>query len=373
MSETELEGAGTLNEIASTENTTLLMNKDTKPHHVEWGEDHINILVEWADKALCYRWLHSKAHAGYSVSNTWYTIPVIIMSTLAGTANFAQDKFPESIRQYATMGIGAINLFSGILTTIQQYLKISELNEAHRVATIAWDKFYRNTKVELAKSPNERIPVIQMMKHCKEEFDRLMETSPPIAEDIIKEFMKTFSTSAEDKLDVEMAKRHNDFVNLKKPEICDALESTRTSVFHPQKIYAGAADAENRKSSITGNDLKAAIKNMDLKHKQKKINSVIAKFNKEKHRDPLVEEIMSELDNKIELDIVKSVLSYNKKLSKANCNSKASDNSKASGNSKASDNSKASGNSKASDNSNTRHLAIDIMSDDETTVSSSNT
>ena len=61
---------------------------------------------------------------------------------------------------------------------------------------------------------------------------------------------------------------------------------------------------------------------MDLKHKQKKINSVIAKFNKEKHRDPLIDEITSELDNKIELDIVKSVLLYNAKKDKNNDNAK---------------------------------------------------
>jgi hypothetical protein len=150
------------------------------------------------------------------------------------------------------------------------------------------------------------------MKHCKEEFDRLMETSPSIAEDIIKEFMKTFSTSVEDSIGIEMTKKHNDFMNLKKPEICDALESTRMSVFNPQKNTA------EKKSSITGHDLKVAIKNMDLKHKQKKINNVIVKFNKEKHRDPLVEEIMSELDNKIELEIVQSFLLYNAKKEKKN-------------------------------------------------------
>ena len=49
--------------------------------HVEWTRDHENILVEWADKAMCYRWLHSKAHQHYARSNMWFTIPVIIMST----------------------------------------------------------------------------------------------------------------------------------------------------------------------------------------------------------------------------------------------------------------------------------------------------
>ena len=150
--------------------------------HIDWTSDHEQILVEWADKAMCYRWLHSKAHQSFAKANAWFTIPVIIMSTTTGTANFAQERLPQEYRGYFSMGVGAVNIFAGILTTIAQFLKISELNEAHRVASIAWDKFYRNTKVELAKSPAERIPVMQMLKHSKEEFDRLMETSPTVSQ-----------------------------------------------------------------------------------------------------------------------------------------------------------------------------------------------
>jgi hypothetical protein len=315
------------------ENIELEEVKQQPQKHIEWGEDHVNILVEWADKALCYRWLHSKAHSVYYTSNTWFTIPVIIMSTVAGTANFAQDKFPESIRPYATMGIGAINLFSGILTTIQQYLKISELNEAHRVASIGWDKFYRNTKVELAKSPNERIPVQQMMKHCKEEFDRLMETSPSIDEYIIKEFMDTFSNTYNIANDNGTSRTQN---NIKMPEICNNLETTRMSVFIPS---AGAnASTTQARNSVTGNDLQDAIKKMDLKTKQKQINQVIERFNKEKLRNPLAHEIMTELDNKIELDVIQSFLLYNAKQSKKN---------------------------KKEMSSSSKHLSIDIMSADE--------
>ena len=29
---------------------------------VEWTREHEVILIEWADKSMCYRWLHSKAH-----------------------------------------------------------------------------------------------------------------------------------------------------------------------------------------------------------------------------------------------------------------------------------------------------------------------
>ncbi len=122
---------------------------------IEWKDEHEKILVDWADKAMCYRWLHSKAHQSFSKANAWFTIPVIILSTITGTANFAQERFGEEYKDMAVMIVGALNLFAGILTTIKQFLNISELNEAHRVSSISWDKFYRNIKVELTKHQQE--------------------------------------------------------------------------------------------------------------------------------------------------------------------------------------------------------------------------
>ena len=77
---------------------------------VEWTQEHEDILIEWADKAMCYRWLHSKAHALFSHLNTWYTIPVIILSTLTGTANFAQDRVPLHLQTYYVMLVGSLNI-----------------------------------------------------------------------------------------------------------------------------------------------------------------------------------------------------------------------------------------------------------------------
>lgn len=122
---------------------------------VEWTQEHEQILIEWADKAMCYRWLHAKANSMYSNLNTWYTIPVIVISTLTGTANFAQERVPIQYQNLFVMIVGGFNILAGIITTIQQFLKITQLNEAHRVSGIAWDKFYRNIKIELAKHPLE--------------------------------------------------------------------------------------------------------------------------------------------------------------------------------------------------------------------------
>ena len=158
----------------------------------EWTNEHEKILIEWGDKAMCYRWLHSRSNMMYSTLNAWYTIPVIIISTVTGTANFAQERVPINYQNYFVMIVGSFNILAGIITTIQQFLKITQLNEAHRVSSIAWDKFYRNIKMELAKHPRERMDVKHMLKICKEEFDRLIETSPDIDRTILKKFKETF-------------------------------------------------------------------------------------------------------------------------------------------------------------------------------------
>ena len=56
---------------------------------------------------------------------------------------------------------------AGILTTIYQYLKISELNESNRVAYLSWGKFYRDVKTELSKHPLDRMRPKELLKLSK--------------------------------------------------------------------------------------------------------------------------------------------------------------------------------------------------------------
>lgn len=254
-----------------------------------WTEHHENILIEWADKATCYRWLHAKSHIDYSRANTWFTIPVIVMSTLTGTANFAQDRFPENVRPAFSSVVGSVNIFAGILTTIQQFLKISEYNEAHRACSISWGKFYRNIKVELAKDPKERTNVKQLIKTQKEEFDRLMEISPPIAEKIIKRFKTEFCDENSPNYDPD----------LKKPEICGALETTKHSVFKEKEAILDSATA----AIFSG-----IAKNLDSRKRKDVVEGIINNFKELKQRYPTPDEVMSEMDNKGSIELIQQIL-----------------------------------------------------------------
>jgi hypothetical protein len=263
-----------------------------KGNEFEWSIDHERILVEWADKAMCYRWLHTKSNSLYATLNAWYTIPCIIISTLAGTANFAQQRVPEEYQGLFTMIVGGVNILGGIISTIQQFLKITQLNEAHRVSSIAWDKFYRNIKIELAKHPKERMHVIQMLKICKEEFDRLMETSPVIPDKIIKQFKGSFKHTA-------------DFDRIFKPEICDVLVSTETfrnPWFNDENKNLLDNQIENMKTIKNLKKRKLNEKNINILNDFKKI------FFNLHHREPLENEIIDNLSDKIDINILKKII-----------------------------------------------------------------
>lgn len=205
---------------------------------VEWTEENEKIMAEWCDIAQCYKWLHNRAHQKYSRQHAWFTIPAITLSTISGTASFAQASLPVAYQVYAPMVIGTLNIFIGILTTIQQYLKISELNEAHRVAAISWDKFSRNIRIELAKSPTERMDCGSFLKMSRQEFDRMMETSPSIPIPIVQEFNGTF----EGKLGSVERKRFDD---LKKPDICNIIETVRTDMYDRTKDMIVPTDSSS--------------------------------------------------------------------------------------------------------------------------------
>ena len=257
-----------------------------------WTVEHEAILIEWADKAMCYRWLHSRANMLYSTLNAWYTIPVIIISTLTGTANFAQDRVPLEYQSYYVMVVGGFNILAGIITTIQQFLKITQLNEAHRVSGIAWDKFYRNVKIELAKHPSERTPVTQMIKLCKEEFDRLMETSPVIPDKIVESFKSHFQNS-------------DNYVKIVKPEICDVLVSTdtfRNSWFNEENTNKKAQEL-----------LMIQSNKENMKHKMNEYNhTTVSEFKKVfynlNNRPPMDSEIIDNLKDKIELSTLLQII-----------------------------------------------------------------
>ena len=51
------------------ETASSVIPNEGSPSNYDWSVDHERILAEWADKAMCYRWLHTRANSLYSYLN----------------------------------------------------------------------------------------------------------------------------------------------------------------------------------------------------------------------------------------------------------------------------------------------------------------
>lgn len=158
-----------------------------------WKKEQEQILKKWADKSLCFKMMHERAYKKYWCLNAWFNIPVIIISTITGTSNFASESFGKKL-SYVTYIIGGFNLFAGILATIGTYTGVAQKLEAHRFSSVAWDKFSRKLQIELSKSRLDRLNAKDFIKQSAEEYDRLIEMSPILPNDIIRWFTNMIET-----------------------------------------------------------------------------------------------------------------------------------------------------------------------------------
>jgi len=158
-----------------------------------WNAECEFLLAEWSEKASCYRWLHGRCEKDYKSWYYGFSIPVIILSTLTGAANVGMDSFvPAESKSMASAIVGGVNIFAGIISTLQNFLKVAELMEAHRIAGVSWGKLQRNIAIELALDPTRRVKQSDFLKLSRAEYDRLIEAGPIIDDGVIKQFNKKF-------------------------------------------------------------------------------------------------------------------------------------------------------------------------------------
>jgi hypothetical protein len=248
------------------------MTEDKNNKNLEWTSYHEAIFMDWCDNAMCYRYLHNNCNRYYHKLHIIFTIPVIFIATITGVANFAQERVPIDYQFYYTIGVGSFNILAGFISTVAQFLKINELNEAHRVSAISWAKLHRNIKIELIKNPKDREPIEIYLKNIKEQYDLLVEISPRISQKEIKEFNKKFKD-----------------VKIVKPEICGSLVSVKDIMY--------------KEDTNKNADLQTVI---NIKERRKsvmnnvKIEGFIQDYWKQHNREATIEEIYDNLGDEVD-------------------------------------------------------------------------
>jgi len=268
---------------------SISMNEEKKLPKI-WHPQQEKILKSWGEAAACYRYMHYQAYCSYKKLSMKFTIPLIIVSTVTGTANFAQETFPPSIQPFVPSAIGGLNLITAIATTIMQFLKINELMEGHRVASVQYGKVSRTIRLELTLPLSERtLNGTNMIENMRTEYDRLIEQSPNVPQKMIDAFEREFPDD-------------NEFF---KPEIMHIQPITPFKAIQENKVITklkdavgGAAKRELKQELDEIRGVKKAVK-ADIERVQERKNEILDL--KDKGLVSLKGDLMKELRRRTEL------------------------------------------------------------------------
>ena len=150
---------------------------------IDWDDSVEKILSELGDEAQINAYLHKKAHEYYTIQNIKYQLPIIILSAVSGTGNFISSNFP-AYQQIIVLAVGGLSIFTSIISSVAQFLKVSQLSESHRMSYLSWEKFHSNIKFQLKKKRGIRENLKEFLSVVVPEYQRLKEISANIPKHI---------------------------------------------------------------------------------------------------------------------------------------------------------------------------------------------
>jgi hypothetical protein len=158
---------------------------------IHWSNQLEDIIAGEAERCRGLAWIHQRAESALSAKNNVIAIPVIVLSTLSGTASIGSSTlFGDS--PYASIGIGAVSILVGILQTLSSYFQFARKSEAHHIAFLQYSKLFSTVSVELSLPRKERMQPEALLNELRDGMIRLAETTPTPPKAILDNFNATF-------------------------------------------------------------------------------------------------------------------------------------------------------------------------------------
>lgn len=171
---------------------------------VNWSSQLEDILAKEGERCRGLAWLHTRAESLTSKYNAWIQVPVIVLSTLCGTASVGSSTLFDGDTKSSSIAIGLVSIGVGILNTLGGFFAFAKRSEAHRIAQLSYNKLASKISIELSLPRDERMDAESLLVHVRETMERLAETTPNCPENIINQFNHKFKDSKEIALPIEV-------------------------------------------------------------------------------------------------------------------------------------------------------------------------
>lgn len=223
---------------------------------ISWTTPLETLVASEGEKCRGLAWINQKAEVYYTHRANAIAIPVIVLSTLAGTASVGSESLFGNETHISSIVIGLVSIGVGILNTISSYFSWARKAESHRIAFLQYSKLFSIIRVEMSLPRGERQEAESLLKQIRDGMERLAETTPSPPPSILDEFNKHFKD--EDKSisrPVEVNGLQKVFI-FRTPSAPQSLDTVQIEIKNPLRIETsdGPANltprAESRSESL---------------------------------------------------------------------------------------------------------------------------
>jgi len=189
---------------------------------MSWNNSIEELIQKIGEQSQCFAILHRNSQKYYAFLSHFINIPVIILSTVCGSANFIVKS-----DNLGTNVIGGISILTGIIQTIGTYFKWAQLSESHKVSYISYQKLFNIISAELALPKEHRKEAEIMLDDIRQQIERLQELAPPIPQRVIDDFKKQYAN----------------YENVSRPTITNGLE--KVNIYKPEIVISDNKPIKN--------------------------------------------------------------------------------------------------------------------------------
>ena len=180
--------------------------------NISWNSGLENLIAQEAERCSGLSWLHTECEIYFSYRTNIIALPVIILSTVNGFLS-GSSQMIFSNPTSSSIGIGAVSLFTGVLSTLGSYFAWAKRTEAHRISAIQYKKISRFLTIELSLPKSERIQARDILKLTREQIERLLEISPAVPHSIQDKYKNIFKDNKDVSHPEIIAGLHKVYIN----------------------------------------------------------------------------------------------------------------------------------------------------------------
>ena len=151
----------------------------------EWNTGLEEVLRKEGEEGAAMFYMHNRASVLATRNNDMINIPSIVLQTVTGFLSATGGLVPA-------LALGAISVFTGVLSTLLSYYKFSARAEAHRMSAQLYLKIYKKIEIELSLPIEQRMAPVKLLEEVRDKLARVGEVAPDIPETVLNEYKKKF-------------------------------------------------------------------------------------------------------------------------------------------------------------------------------------